>query len=385
MNIPKFDILYLRDLHGNIREWNIKVELHKDNTAYIIANAGIIGKKFTTSVRHIKKGKNLKKINATTPIQQAISEAQSMWKKRLDSGMLTDIDAAKIHEPIFPMLAHRFDKHAKKINYPAYIQPKLDGCRAMAFVKNEKVHLISRKNKDFNFLEHIRNAIASLDLRDGIYLDGELFTKELPFEEIIGLCRKDKKITDKECQQMLKIEYHIYDCLDVCDKTISFENRHKNICKYFENVVLQSPLKMVKTQIVNNANEIEIYYNDFYNIQKYEGAMIRNSKDSPYGINKRSYDLQKIKEFEDAEFKIIGFKEASGNDSETIVWLCKDNSGREFDVRPKATREFRAKLFVEARQDFEKFKNKYLTVQFQGMTNGGVPRFPVGIGIRDYE
>jgi DNA ligase-1 len=28
---------------------------------------------------------------------------------------------------------------------------------------------------------------------------------------------------------------------------------------------------------------------------------------------------------------------------------------------------------------------KLLTVRYQGLTNGGVPRFPVGVAVRDYE
>jgi hypothetical protein len=28
---------------------------------------------------------------------------------------------------------------------------------------------------------------------------------------------------------------------------------------------------------------------------------------------------------------------------------------------------------------------KQLTVRYQGLTNGGVPRFPIGVSVRDYE
>ena len=31
------------------------------------------------------------------------------------------------------------------------------------------------------------------------------------------------------------------------------------------------------------------------------------------------------------------------------------------------------------------FVGKMLTVRYQGMTNGDVPRFPVGVIVRDYE
>lgn len=387
MEIPKFDNLYMRDLRGNIREWKIHVEFQEaDNTAFIVTNAGILDKRYTESRRHIRTGKNIGRANETSALEQAFSEAQSMWQKKLDAGMLRDKAAVQTHEPVFPMLAHRFDEHSKKINYPAYMQPKLDGCRALATIDPETnaIRIISRKNKDFNFLDHIRAAIKLLNLPVGLYLDGELFTKELPFEEIVGLCRKDKRISNEEKEKMLKIEYHIYDCFDVNNKDRGFKNRHEIVCKYLNHVDKSSPLKKVYTQIVRNADETQAWYDIFYKQQKYEGAMIRNSH-ARYAINKRSYDLQKIKEFQDAEFEIIGFKEATGNDTGTIVWLCKTRNGDEFDVRPKATREARAQLFESAQKDFEQFYGKQLTVQFQGFTNGDVPRFPVGVGIRDYE
>ena len=378
--------LYQRDTRGKIREWVIKVEPQPDKTALIVSEAGIIGMKYTKSSRHIKKGKNIGKSNETTAVQQAISEAQSMWQKRVDSGMLQDKDAAETHEPVFPMLAHRFADHGdKRVRYPAYVQTKLDGVRCIACVDNGRVRLISRKNKEFNFLEHIREDILALGLRDGFYLDGELFTKELSFEEIVGLCRKDKRITETERKKMLKIKYHVYDCIDMHNKQLSFEERHHlltgTVYRHKLNVVL------VETRLAKDFNQVNEYYDIFYNGQGYEGAMVRNAKDSPYGINKRSYDLLKMKEFEDSEFEIIGFKEATGNDAGTIVWLCKDSksNGHEFDVRPKATREVRGELFQAAKNDFSQFKGKQLTVQYQGLTNGDIPRFPVGIGIRDYE
>ena len=64
--------------------------------------------------------------------------------------------------------------------------------------------------------------------------------------------------------------------------------------------------------------------------------MIRN-KDGEYGINKRSKNLQKFKEFYDQEFQIVGYEEGTGNDAGTVIWVCMTQQGDLFKARnPKA-------------------------------------------------
>jgi hypothetical protein len=56
--------------------------------------------------------------------------------------------------------------------------------------------------------------------------------------------------------------------------------------------------------------------------------------------------------------------------------------GNEFTVRPEGSSyEHRKKLNRNA----TKYIGKKLTMKFQAYTKGGVPLFPVGISIRDYE
>ena len=50
-------------------------------------------------------------------------------------------------------------------------------------------------------------------------------------------------------------------------------------------------------------------------------------------------------------------------------------------MRPSGNYQERKKLYREAK----KYIGKMLTVRFQELTNGHVPRFPVGVTIRDYE
>ena len=81
------------------------------------------------------------------------------------------------------------------------------------------------------------------------------------------------------------------------------------------------------------------------------------------------------------EFEITNFKSAKGKDSGSIIYECKTKEGIAFDVRPRGT--------IEQRRDW--FKNgskqigKQLTVRYFELTADNIPRFPVGICVRDYE
>ena len=114
-------------------------------------------------------------------------------------------------------------------------------------------------------------------------------------------------------------------------------------------------------------------------MDKYEGAILRN-RDSIYEF-RRSKHLQKFKTFSDDEFEIIDFKEGTGHDLGTVIWKCKTKSGKEFDVRPIGTVQERSELFKNG----DILVGKMLTVTYQELSEFGVPRFPVGKTIRDYE
>jgi len=116
-------ILYKKDSKNKIREWAIQVT---DST--IIINHGLLDGKKVEKIKQIKTGKNIGKKNETTPEEQAVLEATSTWQKQKDKGYFETIEEAKTEQVYLPMLAHMFTKRKHNIVYPAYVQPKLDGC-----------------------------------------------------------------------------------------------------------------------------------------------------------------------------------------------------------------------------------------------------------------
>lgn len=354
---------------SKIKKWDIQVYKKDNSHHYIIERShGYIGCKETKSIREIENGKNIGKKNETTIEMQAMKEAEALWKKQKENGYVENVEDVD-NVTFLPMLAHDFNKRGKDINVPFYIQPKIDGVRLC--VKADGT-LFSRTGKEYNGMYHIKESIKMLGLRDSIILDGELFTFDLDFENICSVCRKSNEIDPRQ----IMMKFYIFDMYDTLNENLSFEQRYK----FLQNLNLRDPLVLVLTEKVSNKEDIDVKH-EYYLKECYEGIMLRNVN-GIYKSNYRSIDLQKYKTFQDQEYKIIGCTEATGNDKGTIIFTCIDpKTNLKFSVRPKGSREQRKYWF----DNFELIKHKMLTVRYQNLTEYGVPRFPVGISIRDYE
>ena len=206
-----------------------------------------------------------------------------------------------------------------------------------------------------------------------------MYTDKLDFETISGLIRMhEKKITKNDVDLINKIEYHIYDYIDLNNPSVIYKDRYLHLNELLTaNIKPDSLFQKVDTILVNDLNDIKKYHDNFVK-DGYEGIMIRD-QNGVYEINKRSKYLQKFKEFLEEEFEIVGFHEGSGDEKGSVVWNCITKDKQEFSVRPKGTFESRKQLYDEG----DKYIGKLLTVIFQEYSTDGIPRFPVGKGIRD--
>ena len=393
MDTKQFSTLYGRAVNGKIKEWTIRVDQHSDSLSTITILNGYLDGKKAESKKDITAGKNIGKKNETTPYQQAVSEATRKWlNKKEKEGYVEEVLGQNQENDNFimrPMLAQKYEpkstvKKKKNIVFPCFVQPKLDGLRCIAFFENGEIKLMSRVGKFFCRLEHIQAELLALfsgDLenKNSIYFDGELYSEELPFEQITGICRNEKKIKS----DATKIHYHIYDYYDRKNQSAPFSLRNNAISDFFSHNSFNY-LKPVLTEKCDDKTLVSTFFLR-YTTEGYEGIMLRNI-DSIYTLKSRSHDLQKYKEFLDDEFKIVGFHESSGEDKGTIIWECEftknDGSAGVFSVKPRGDRDQRSLLFKSAKKDFSKYKGKQLTVRFQELTKENCPRFPVGIDIR---
>lgn len=384
----KLETLSKIDSKGKVREWDCEIVDNQDGTAIIRIVHGLKDGQKITRDTLITSGKNIGKANETTVLEQAESEARSKWEKQRDKGYATNRDTGysnqessrnllyliglllkKNYRPL-PMLAHRYDKFSHKIQFPAYVQPKLDGIRCMG-----STELKSRKNKTFTSLPHINNDVicAINKISSNInWLDGELYSDTLSFQEITSIVRKQDPEPGYD-----KIEYHVYDCIlpyGGHEKFQTFEFRLDAIKKIDG---MFPSIKIVETVIVNDQKELMDYVASCV-AKGYEGGIVRNAN-GLYEIDKRSYDLQKIKFFNDGEFEIVGGKQDKDGGA---VFSCRCGNTT-FDVRPEGTLAQRQEYW----QNLQFCLGKFLTVRYFEMTTSSdpVPRFPVGVSIRDYE
>lgn len=326
--------------------------------------------KHILSVPSQAETKNVGRANEVLPCEQAILEITADLAKKRDKGyrLASEKGAAIRH---IPMTAHKFIDHKKKIKYPAYAQPKLDGTRML--YDNESGW--SRGNKDYieECIAHFKNTNPM-----NIELDGELMLNQDTFtfqETISAIKRFQVGLSDQ-------LEYHVYDLINLNDSNQPFKDRYRLLTQYVSEVQSEgiTNIKLVETTVVNNEYEFQAAHDHWVSLG-YEGAMIRNM-DGQYKINHRSYDLQKYKAFFDSEYTIIGAKDGTGRDAGCVTWICLDEpSGETFDCTPKGTLEMKSDWW----NNRESYYGKKLTVRYPNLTDRGIPRFPVGVAIRDYE
>ncbi len=369
-SIYETQIVYKKTSTGKIQQWRAWVE--KTPTGYLLkVESGQTGGKLKeTAGQVIDVGKQKR-----TAEEQAIFEVNSKLKKKRDEAYYDTVEEAQTQVKLLPMLAHPFTKRKHNITYPAYVQRKFDGVRCLAVLNSDKtVTLLSRKGKEFPHLEHIKKDVLANNKNQSLVLDGELYSDTLTFQELVGLV---KRVTLKpgNDKQMLEVSLRVYDCVNT-RKTDNFQDRYLDIMGVTHGAKY---LSLVENIGVDNEAQIHEAQRKFVE-EGYEGAMVRNLLGT-YAIGKRSPDLQKVKTFLDGEYEIVDFSEATGNDAGTVIWECKTPEGLTFRVRPRGTREARAEQY----QNGNDYIGKQLTVRYQELTDDGVPRFPVGITIRDYE
>lgn len=353
-------ILYSLDKNNKIKQWAISVIDNKNQATIVVTHGYKDGKMIETYV-NISEGKNIGKKNETTYLQQAVKDAQSRIDKKIKEGYTYDQkDSSNI--TILPMLAQEYKKHKTKITFPCFVQPKLDGYRMIYDPVTDK--MTTRTGKEFSILQEsgIHKQLRNIKLTFPV--DGELYVhNDLRFEQY-GVLRK-KTLTDKDIETINKIQYHIYDIVT----EDSFEERNNTL----NNITFPDKLKRVLTILCKDEKELEkIHENNVK--QGYEGSMVRNKK-GKYTCKHRSYDLLKYKNFDDGEYDIVGYTheiDTTGNNDNLIVWICQTSTGINFNVQSKGTRKERQDLYKEA----SKYIGKRLWVQYFGLTNDGVPRFP---------
>lgn len=385
--MEELPILYNISKNGKMQFWRIYIE---DDEIY--RESWYQGGKTRTFPPIVCTPKNVNKANETSIAEQAKLECKSKWTAQMKKGYKIyqtkdekkDKDEVEEEKQLLPMLAQKFTDRKKYINLPCGVSRKLDGIRMIATKdSSDKIKLTSRTSKEFYWMNIIRNHLQEIFKKfPGIILDGEIYSHTLPFSVLCGAVRSVNSPSPHDDI----LEYWIF---DIADETKSYKERIdilKQIKEWCDSKFTEKCIKFELYETIQNLDVIQKYHDEYVS-QGFEGLIIRNL-DGMYKFKYRTNDLQKYKNFEDAEFEIVNFKAGQGTEKGAIVFECKmPNSSTTFDVRPRGSIEERIKQYKRGQE----FIGKQLIVRYQphvktsDQIKDDLPRFPVGIEIRDYE
>ena len=352
----EFPTLYSRNKLGNVIVWDVSVA-PADNGTWAVSRTWEIedGKKQSTTLL-IPVGKAKRTVR-----EQAELQARSFWNKRKDGGDVEDLDKLD-DQLVLPMLAHSWEKRGNpEATYDC--QAKLDGVRAMFNIDRG---FITRMGKKITSVPHLENRTISART----WLDGELYTTKMKFEELSGAVRRTTPGDNSEV-----IQFHVFDCYLLDNPDAIWRDR----LKYLETLTWDRGFELVPTLKNIKGTRVDKLVDEYIKYG-FEGVIARNPQGT-YCLNERSASLLKHKRFHDQEYLVVGALEGKGGDVGTVIWECTTPQGSRFTVRPEGTQEYRKDLWDNWRDHV----GKKLTVRYQELTRTGVPRFPVGVALRDYE
>jgi DNA ligase 1 len=268
---------------------------------------------------------------------------------------------------------------AAKIEWPNthFVQPKLDGVRCYI----NKTGAYSRNHKQFHNAKHITTELTQFFTDNpNVTLDGELYNHNYRdnFNKIISLVRKQKPTQADRFESASQLQFHCYDMFDPSLPELQFVNRTLNITS-FKSKYGWRAIQEVNTKVVFSDKEVQ----SFHTINKnngYEGSILRTN--DAYD-QRRSNNLQKVKDWSDTEITITGFVEGKGKFKSGLgKFLGVDSDNRVVEVPWPTLTIPQRQLIWSAR---ESYIGSPLTFEYFERTPSGAYRFPRAKAMRSYE
>ena len=400
--------LYKRDKKGKVRAWTIE---HDDKSYWTISGIYPDGKMTKTAPTFVEQ-KNVGKANETSLEQQVLNEVASKIQYQIDQGFTYDIPTEEKRFEV--SLANKYqDRQEKgKLDFPYFVEPKLDGVRCYIKMVDGDIRMFSRKHKEFVACPHIaKNEFVQkfFEMYPDAILDGELYNHNLKddFNKIVSLVKKTKPKAEDLEESAKLVQYHCFDSYYPSEPQLLYSERKTrllNILKqngwvghHLDNVnkngfylvgvgwihYFIGRWELESSYEVNSETLVEHYIKSAVN-RGYEGIMLK--KDVPYFFG-RSFDMLKYKKFFDKEYRIVDFEEGNGNlVGIAAAVICETEDGQTFKAGVMGTQDYARDLFSFK----DLYKGKMATIVYQALTpmkdgKGGVPRFGKMREIRNYE
>lgn len=407
------ETLYGLEKNGTVKVWSIETSDSPDNSHSIITvRHGQLDGAMTLQVTMIVAGKQGRTISG-----QAVNEAKAKVKKQLDKNYRRSIEELT-DLPLLPMLAVDYRKQGHRVKWQdgVYVSDKLDGLRLLAkCVPSQRdigkaIKLESRTGQPYS-IPHIEQELLHI-MDIGEVLDGEAYVHGECLEDITSAVKrtntqakidaaerklaKAMKAKDPTAELIAKAELTEALLIDQIRPQLKFvifdvpsdkpwNERLSDLVQVWMGNRLplgQSSIDVVRYTLVSSEDEAKALHKDAVD-RGYEGVMLRNLH-GLYESGKRSADLQKYKEFFDAEFSVRGYKlDVEGQ----LVWICQnDVNDLPFNVIFGSEIEKAAMLAeIEARVAAGlPWLVRALKVKFQKRYKKTLlPQFPTGVMFRE--
>ena len=287
-----------------------------------------------------------------------------------------------------PLLAHIYEPKRVTWKEDIWLQPKLNGVRALYQAGNFQSRDELPWPKDM--LSHLSVPLLQMFPPETI-LDGELYVHGWKLQRINQAVAVNATVRGAT-EDTLLVEYHIFDRVSF---NLPFEERFWNVMKYKNLFTPDIKIRLVDSIKTNDP----LMTNDYYALQVskgYEGIMYRIG-DCPYtrpkqprvgsdtttgrrkflsDKNNRTWHLLKQKDWHDDEFPCIRVDEGEGKRSGMVgAFICETIGGQYFGVGSGLT-DAEALHYFENPPIGHKIKVKYLT-----FTSDGIPFNPTVIAV----
>jgi len=348
------------------------------------------------------------KLNSTgRPMgEQSLLQARQRYKLKYREGYQPA--GANTPSMIKGMKGYEYKPNSIKC-WPVYTQPKLNGIRMLcqdmcagrmsmrSWLNNPYTHLTHLEEELRDFFEYLPRYAT---------LDGELYNHEMDFTLLTSAVKTVKYIHP----QLNKVQYWIFD-IDYEDgiAPAPFEKRYELLVNAYRRYIqdksdesaseTSDPNDMtevprtffiVPSQLARNQEEM-VQQHDQHVATGYEGIMIKKisngmiSGSKQYGETLykpgKGNHILKYKQFIDEEAIVVGVTEAEGTEKGAAILNVQDRRGNVFPIRMRGNFERRRLWFLNP----QLVLGKEVTFRYQELSLYGVPRFPVGLAIRDYE
>jgi hypothetical protein len=364
-----FPRLYKIDKKGKIRTWYIGniVEWDDGTSSYVIIHGLKEGKKIR-DIKNVEKG-----VRNQTSFKTAFENAKSDFKKMVKNNKysISIEKAINLLDKPTPMLAYKWNAIKNKDPNAIWIgQPKLDGTRMLAKLTKDGVVLTKRGGDKIKTLKRIENELLSLNCKDTIWIDGEVYKHGgIPQTDINSVINSDELDTEKKKDLEKKLEFHIYDMYNSKNKKMIYKDRYNFIRK------LVGKKKMTYLKIIENITLKDVNEHTLKKITQklinkgYEGLIIRN--ENGLYVFDRSKDLYKYKIEEIDDAKIIKIYESKKNPGRFgLLIMVEDKKGRKFPLTANGTVEYRKKILKNKKM----YIDKKIRFVFYGFTSDNIPK-----------